>query len=81
MESGYCVVSGVPSDLSDKMLSMASSSACRVAYICETCQWIVFSRGDSNGLNIAQFVCSVSCLCYQFPVSYKHTTNWNFTGG
>ena len=32
MESGCCVVSGV-SDLSDKMLSMASSSACRVAYV------------------------------------------------
>lgn len=31
MESGYWVVFGV-SDLSDKILSMASSSACREAY-------------------------------------------------
>jgi hypothetical protein len=31
VESGYCVVFGV-STLSDKILSMASSSACRVAY-------------------------------------------------
>jgi hypothetical protein len=31
VESGYCVVFGV-SNLSDKILSMASSSACSVAY-------------------------------------------------
>ena len=31
MDSGYCVALGV-SDLSDKILSMASSSACREAY-------------------------------------------------
>jgi len=78
VESGYCVVFGV-SDLSDKMLSMASSSACRVAYY-------RYGPVDGEAINydrsyIAQLICSVSCFCYQFSVSYEYTTDGNFAGG
>ena len=78
MESGYCVVFGV-SDLSDKMLSMASSSACRVAYTdlsIDHLKNVIIIK-----LYITRFVSSVSCFCYQFSVSYEYTTDGNFAGG
>ena len=77
MESEYWVVFGV-SDLSDKILSIASSSACREAYTDASID--PFQKVIIIHLYITRFICSVSCFCYQFSVSYEDTADWNFAG-
>ena len=72
MESGYWVVFGV-SDLSDKILSMASSSACRDAYTKASINHFkrylsIFTLRDSFVLFLA------------FAISFASLTNTHPTG-
>ena len=75
MESGYWVVFGV-SSLSDKILSMASSSACRVAYMDLSMEWNHFKRWDLSKVTLHNsFV-----LFLAFAIILPSLTNTQPTG-
>lgn len=76
-DNGYCFTSGVRI-VSANISSMASSSACRVAWA-QDMKGISLDRKARAGTYVAQLIGSVPCLCNYPSIPDEHTSYWNFT--
>jgi hypothetical protein len=75
-DRGYSEVCGVRV-LSDKIASIASSSACLVAYLCPQLQLLCGALRFTKYTHVSQLVRAISGFGNDGPVPDKYASNWD----